>query len=47
MKPTTHAQSVQERYRYLMVADPQALKRRQQCILMRGLQQIDFDTLSA
>lgn len=43
MKPTNHVQSVREQYRYLMVADQQALKRRQQCILMRGLQQIEKD----
>ncbi|MBV8885887.1 MAG: hypothetical protein JO235_18090 [Chroococcidiopsidaceae cyanobacterium CP_BM_RX_35] len=43
MKPDTHNQSVQEKFRYLMAADHKTLRRREQCLLMRGLQQIEKD----
>jgi hypothetical protein len=43
MKPDTHHLSVREKFRYLMMADHQASKHREECLRMRGLQQIDKD----
>jgi hypothetical protein len=43
MKSDTHDQSVQEKFRYLMTTDHQELKRRERCLRMRALQQIEKD----